>query len=214
MDPGLLANSTATTNATAANTTAWLLNATAKALVTNSTAGSLIGNLSSSTNGTDFYPPPPSPSGHHLSSLLHLPNLHHGSNSTNSSATFVPGPPGNSSTGPAKGGLGTTVLSTSAQAQQAVVLSLTISAINVLKFGFKLWKAASDAGMRMPEYFKYLLLLKVGGARSTGGTCSTGGACSTHRGCARCPFGLRLRPRILDRGHENPSLNTPPSGQL
>eukprot|EP00198_Chlamydomonas_reinhardtii_P007151 XP_001696487.1 predicted protein [Chlamydomonas reinhardtii] len=47
--------------------------------------------------------------------------------------------------------------------QRTVALSLTISSINCLKYGYKLWKAADDAGLTLLEYFKYLLLLKVWG---------------------------------------------------
>ncbi|KAG2501995.1 hypothetical protein HYH03_000491 [Edaphochlamys debaryana] len=44
--------------------------------------------------------------------------------------------------------------------QQTVLLSLGVSFINCIKYGWKLWKAADDAGLTMLEYFKYLLLLK------------------------------------------------------
>ncbi|GLI70323.1 hypothetical protein VaNZ11_015278, partial [Volvox africanus] len=44
--------------------------------------------------------------------------------------------------------------------QRTVALSLTVSALNCLKYGWKLYKAADDAGLTLPEYFKYLLLLK------------------------------------------------------
>ncbi|GFR43398.1 hypothetical protein Agub_g4477, partial [Astrephomene gubernaculifera] len=44
--------------------------------------------------------------------------------------------------------------------QRTVALSLTVSALNSLRYGWKLYKAADDAGLALPEYFKYLLLLK------------------------------------------------------
>ncbi|KAG2445343.1 hypothetical protein HYH02_008808 [Chlamydomonas schloesseri] len=44
--------------------------------------------------------------------------------------------------------------------QRTVALSLVISSLNCLKYGYKLWKAADDAGLTLLEYFKYLLLLK------------------------------------------------------
>ncbi|GFH09448.1 uncharacterized protein HaLaN_04589, partial [Haematococcus lacustris] len=56
--------------------------------------------------------------------------------------------------------IGTQVLSTSVIAQRAVVVSLAFSAVNCLKFGWKLWKAADDAGLKLHQYFKYVLLLK------------------------------------------------------
>lgn len=58
-----------------------------------------------------------------------------------------------------------------------MALSLTISSINCLKYGYKLWKAADDAGLTLLEYFKYLLLLKVWvGCEGRGvRVCSVGG---------------------------------------
>ncbi len=45
--------------------------------------------------------------------------------------------------------------------QRTVALSLTVSALNCVKYGWKLYKAADDAGLTLSEYFKYLLLLKA-----------------------------------------------------
>lgn len=47
-------------------------------------------------------------------------------------------------------------------AHDAIIVSLTVSSVNVCKYAWRLWKAASDAGMNIFEYFKYLLLLKGG----------------------------------------------------
>ncbi|MEW5308029.1 MAG: hypothetical protein WDW38_000018 [Sanguina aurantia] len=44
--------------------------------------------------------------------------------------------------------------------KQVIALSLTLSAVNVIKYSYQLWKAADDAGLRVHEYFKYVLLLK------------------------------------------------------
>lgn len=41
-----------------------------------------------------------------------------------------------------------------------VAISLFFSMVNVAKYSFRLWKAADSAGMTVPDYFKYLLLLK------------------------------------------------------
>ncbi|KXZ52040.1 hypothetical protein GPECTOR_10g1063 [Gonium pectorale] len=44
--------------------------------------------------------------------------------------------------------------------QRTVAMSLAVSGVNCLKYGWKLYKAADDAGLTLGEYFKYLLLLK------------------------------------------------------
>ncbi|GAX84045.1 hypothetical protein CEUSTIGMA_g11469.t1 [Chlamydomonas eustigma] len=46
------------------------------------------------------------------------------------------------------------------RAAYAIYLSLFVTFLNVLKFSWKLWKAASDGGLTILEYSKYLVLLK------------------------------------------------------